>query len=104
MFEDFFAERLSHLRQAKGVSAREMSLSIGQNANYINHIENHKMLPAMQSFFYICDYLKISPHEFFDTGNVQPAQLQELVEDLKKLNTMPLSNIAAIVKALVKNK
>ena len=30
MYEDFFAERLSYLRIQKKVSAREMSLALGQ--------------------------------------------------------------------------
>ncbi|MDY4880683.1 MAG: helix-turn-helix transcriptional regulator, partial [Gemmiger sp.] len=45
-----FALRLSALRQQKGVSAREMSLALGQNTNYINRIENGKNYPSMQSF------------------------------------------------------
>lgn len=40
MYEDFFAERLSYLRIQKKVSAREMSLALGQNESYINRIEN----------------------------------------------------------------
>ena len=40
MYEDFFPARLAQLRMAKGVSARDMSLSIGQASNYINAIEN----------------------------------------------------------------
>ena len=36
---DEFAERLAQLRIKKGVSSREMSLSIGQNAGYISNIE-----------------------------------------------------------------
>lgn len=63
--EEKFAERLVELRIAKGVSARDMSLSIGQSAGYINNIENKKNLPSMAAFFYICDYLEISPQEFF---------------------------------------
>ena len=51
---------------AKGVSARDMSLSIGQSAGYINNIENKKNLPSMAAFFYICEYLEVSPQEFFD--------------------------------------
>jgi len=39
-YESFVPERIAKLRQTKGVSARDMSLSIGQNVNYINHIEN----------------------------------------------------------------
>lgn len=51
MYEDFVPERLAKLRTQKGVSARDMSLSLGQANNYINNIENKKSLPAMQSFF-----------------------------------------------------
>ena len=59
MYEDFVPERLAKLRTQKGVSARDMSLSLGQANNYINNIENKKSLPAMQSFFYICEYLGV---------------------------------------------
>ena len=48
-----FARRMSQLRQAKGVSARDMSLSLGQSAGYINNIENGVNLPSMSTFFYI---------------------------------------------------
>lgn len=101
MYEEFIANRLSQLRQTKGTSARDMSLSIGQNANYINHIENGKMLPSMQAFFYICEYLKITPQEFFDAENTQPEQLSELMTNLKKLDMKATSYIAGIVNELV---
>ena len=39
MTEKEFSLRLAQLRGEKGVSARDMSLSIGQNASYINNIE-----------------------------------------------------------------
>lgn len=48
--EDNFAERLAQLREDKQVSAREMSLAIGQNCSYINRIENKKAFPSMQCF------------------------------------------------------
>ena len=41
-YEEKFAERLAQLRMTKGVSARDMSLSIGQSTGYINNIENKK--------------------------------------------------------------
>ena len=47
MYEDLFYQRLIELRTKKGVSARDMSLSIGQNAGYINGLENRKGLPSM---------------------------------------------------------
>ena len=38
MTEKDFSLRLSKLREEKGVSARDMSLSMGQNPGYINKI------------------------------------------------------------------
>ena len=60
-----FAERLAQLRSAKGVSGREMSLSMGQAAGYVNNIENGNNLPSLAMFFEICEYLGVSPQEFF---------------------------------------
>ena len=42
MYEDFVPERIAQLRIKKGVSARDMSLSLGQANNYINNIENKR--------------------------------------------------------------
>ena len=52
MYEEEFPLRLAQLRTLKGISARDMSLSIGQNAGYINNIETGKALPSMGNFFY----------------------------------------------------
>ena len=86
MFKNEFADRLSKLRLEKGVSARYMSLSLGQNPGYINNIENGKALPSMSVFFSICDFLNISPSEFLDIENDNPEKIGEVVDDLKKLN------------------
>ena len=64
MNQDLFIKRLVQLRQNKGVSARDMSLSIGQSAGYINNIENGINYPSMTVFFYICDYLGVTPSEY----------------------------------------
>ena len=100
MYEDFIPERLAKLRMQKGVSAHDMSLSLGQANNYINNIENRKALPAMQSFFYICEYLGITPQEFFDEGNVHPALLQEIIDEAKCLEPKPLEYLLGIMKEL----
>ena len=36
----WFPERIAELRTQRGVSARDMSLSLGQSESYINKIEN----------------------------------------------------------------
>ena len=100
MYEDKFPMRLAQLRTAKGVSARDMSLSIGQNAGYINNIENGKALPSMAGFFFICEYLGITPQEFFDFESEQPELLDSVIRNLKKLNLRQLHNIAEITEDL----
>ena len=42
-----FIQRLVDLRLKKGVSARDMSLSLGQSAGYINNIENGVNYPSI---------------------------------------------------------
>ena len=102
MYEDEFPLRLAQLRNKKGVSARDMSLSIGQNAGYISNIETGKALPSMSVFFYICEYLQLSPKDFFDIDAKNPEKLNELIKDLKKLDDKQLDSIASIVQGLVK--
>lgn len=97
-----FIKRLVELRMNKGVSARDMSLSIGQSAGYINNIENGVNYPSMTIFFYICDYLGISPKEFFDTETVNPTKAHELLAAAKGLNNDQLDNLIAIAKGLKK--
>ncbi len=100
MYEDFFPIRLARLRTQKGVSAREMSLSLGQADNYINSIENRKSFPSMQSFFYICQYLNVTPQQFFDTETKYPVKVDELVEAVAGLSGEQLDNLIAIAKGL----
>lgn len=100
MFEDLFYQRLAKLRMEKGVSARDMSLSIGQNAGYINALENRNGFPSMQVFFYICEYLGVTPSEFFDDGNSHPTEYQEIITDLNALDAESIKNVKAIIKGL----
>lgn len=104
MNEKDFALRVVHLREQKGVSARDMSLSMGQNPGYINNIESGKSLPSMTGFFYICEYLGITPEEFFEASTPDPIRLNDIIDDLKQLSATQLDIIAALVKDMAKNK
>ncbi len=97
-----FALRLARLREKKGVSARDMSLSIGQNQGYINNIETGKAKPSLDGLYYICEYLGITPSDFFDLSQPNPSKVNAIVEDLKGLTDEQLDAIAALVKVLAK--
>ncbi len=98
-----FIDRLVKLRMNKGVSARDMSLSLGQNASYINNIESGKNFPTMQAFFYICEYFKITPKEFFDMDVTDPPKSKELMEVTKDLSYEQLEMLIRLIKSF-KNK
>lgn len=97
-----FARRLTQLRMQKGVSARDMSLSLGQNHGYINSIESGKIFPTMTNFFYICEYLHITPKDFFEVDADDPKALREMIANLKKLDPDEFEALSKIVNGLVK--
>lgn len=102
MYSEDFQNRLIQLRTKKGSSARDMSLSIGQNASYIYNIENGKALPSMSAFFFICEYLGVTPSEFFDMGNPDPSKLSPIFAKMKKLSDEEIESINTIITNLTK--
>ncbi len=100
MDKEAFIKRMVDLRMAKGVSARDMSLSIGQSPGYINNIENGVNYPSMTTFFYICDYFGISPKEFFDTDTSNPTKAHALLSAAQGLSDEQLDNLIAIAAGL----
>lgn len=95
--ESGFYKRLTELREKKNVSAREMSISLGQSESYINNIENGRNFPKMAIFFYICDYLGVTPKEFFDTEANDPGRIKTVTEKMKQLSDEQLDLIEAMI-------
>lgn len=96
-----FAARLAQLRIQKGVSAREMSLALGQNAGYINSIETGRAFPSMVNFFYICEYLNIEPADFFNLQSTDPSKFKLLINNLRRLDVKQLTAISALVDSFL---
>lgn len=97
---EWFYERLTDLRVQKGISARDMSLSLGQSESYINKIENRRTLPSLTGFFNICEFFGISPQEFFNSNASAPQKTRELIQELEKLSPAQADHILQIVKDL----
>ena len=87
----------------KGVSARDMSLSLGQSPNYINGIESGVNYPSMANFFYICDYFGITPLEFFDVESNAPCKANELMDIIKTLPDELIDCFIVLAKAAKDN-
>ena len=101
---DWLPSRITELRVQKGISARDMSLSLGQSESYINKIENKRILPSMAGFIYICEYLEITPQEFFNTDCPAPQKSKEVLSELKKLTATQADHVMLVIKDIIGNK
>lgn len=102
--EEKFAKRLSELRQQKNVSARDMSLSLGQNECYINKIENRRSMPSFFGFFCICDYLGVTPKEFFDYETKSPVISNALSDEIRRLDYAESMHILEVIRDINKRR
>ncbi|MBE6900312.1 MAG: helix-turn-helix transcriptional regulator [Ruminococcaceae bacterium] len=100
-YMEWFSTRLTELRLEKGVSARDMSLSLGQSESYINKIENRRTMPSMAGFFYICEYLGIEPADFFNSESRSPKKALEILNEFEKLSPVQAEHILSVIKDLV---
>ena len=62
----YIRKRITEHRINKGVSEREMSLAMGKGPSFINQIVSGKNNLIYKSFLEICEYLEITPYEFFE--------------------------------------
>lgn len=101
-----FCNRLRFLRNKRGISAREMSLALGQNVNYVNLIENGKRLPSMEGFFFICEYFGLAPADFFGGEGDEPqtgedAAQQEALAVLSQLDSHQIHLLLGFIQSLI---
>lgn len=101
MNEEFIRKRLDTLRLAKGVSERKMSLDIGRNTSYMYHISSGKALPSMGEFLYICEYLGVSPHEFFENSRNSTPEQEKLVAMIRQLDAKTANALLPLVNHLL---
>ena len=100
---EWFPARLSQLRHQKGVSARDMSISLGQCESYINKIENRKALPSMGGFFLICQYFRIEPKDFFNAQLLAPSEVEQLVTTLGRLKHHQIKHLLQLAIDLLED-
>ena len=85
MEENFIRERLTQLRMKRNVSEYKMSLDLGHSKSYIQSIVSGRAMPSMTEFLYICDYLDVTPAEFFDEQIENPAPLKQIIEKARAM-------------------
>lgn len=100
MNENFIRTRISELRTKKNISEYKMSLDLGHSKSYIQSISSGKALPSLSEFLYICEYLGVTPKDFFDVSQNDSILISELYSLSKDLKTEDLEALIAIAKRL----
>jgi len=100
----FTQKRINKLRLQKNDSAAKMSQYIGLNDAYVSRIESNERTPSLEALFAICDFLGVTPHEFFDENNPDPPIIKAIVENLKLLSDEGRASILSITNGLAGNK
>ena len=77
MDEGFIRDRITELRMQRNISEYRMSLELGHSKGYIQSISSGRSMPSMAEFLAICDFLHVTPSEFFavpteTTGKKEP--------------------------------
>lgn len=102
MDEQFIRERITKLREEKGVSERKMSLDLGHSTSYIRSITSGRSLPSMAEFLYICEYLRISPMEFFNEESGTTIAKQKAIAAIRKMSEEDVVLIMEVVERIGK--
>ena len=100
MNEEFIRNRITELRMKKGVSEYQMSLALGQNKNYIQAISSGRALPSMKQFLNICDYLEITPLQFFDSEENNPQLIRKALDGMRKMSDDDLIMLIGLIARL----
>ena len=61
-----------------------MSLALGKGQSFINQIAAGKNAPLFENFFEICEYLGVTPEEFFDRGEDDPVVRERLYREVSR--------------------
>ena len=101
---EYIRNRITQLRIQKGVSEYLMRYDLGHSRSYIYNISSGKSLPPMSEFLQICDYFGITPSQFFDETEDNPALLQSAIAELKNLDEDDLALVIATMRRLSRNK
>ena len=100
----FIRDRITQLSMQKSVSEYKMSYDLGHSRSYIYNISSGKSLPPMAEFLEICNYLGVTPSDFFNDSNENPILVQSAIEEIKKLDDDDLMLVIGNLRRLNKNK
>ena len=96
----FIRDRISVLRTKKNVSEYRMSTDLGHSKSYMQSISSGRAMPSLGEFLYICEYLGVTPKEFFDEEINEPQLVQKLYELTRNMSEADLNVLITTAERL----
>ena len=105
--KEIFINNLKFYRKQKGLTQNELTLAIDKSYNYINSVEQGKMMPSFEAIEQICFALEIKPAQLFDENaspqNVKTFNKEEYILEVserlfKKLKPLIAKEIREAVR------
>ena len=104
MDEIFIRNRITELRLKKGVSEYKMSIDLGHSKSYVQSISSGRSLPSLSEFLYICEYLGVTPKDFFDNNIAEPILVQKVIGGITNMNEKDLTTLLGLIDRLTETK
>ena len=101
-YEQYLRERITELRDRKGISEHRLSLELGKSGSYIRSITSGATLPSMKELFNIMAYFEVSPSEFFIVVNRKNSLRAALSDRLLGLSDEDLEKVSTFIDWLTK--
>lgn len=100
----FIRERITELRMNLNISECKMSQDLHHSKSYIQNISSGHSLPSLQEFLYICDYLHVTPAEFFNQELPNPQKVHLISKELPCLKEEDLELLLNLIYRLKNHK
>lgn len=96
----FIRDRISVLRTKKNISEYRMSTDLGHSKSYMQSISSGRSMPSLSEFLYICEYLDVTPKEFFDEDIIEPQLAQKLYQLTRNMSKEDLEILITTAERL----
>ena len=96
----FICVRFSVILTQKYVSESRMSTDLGLSIIYMKIISSGRSMPSLGEFLYICEYLGVTPREFFDEDMKEPQLVQKLYELTRNMSEADLNVLISTAERL----
>lgn len=100
VYEQFVRDRITKLRENKGVSEYELSYYLGKNRSYMYNISSGRALPRLKELFEIIGYFGMTPAEFFDEQTPRSTMMYEAISGMKNLTDDDIEAVLGVIGRL----